>query len=325
MKKIILIVFTLFLTLGCSRPVVESTIDVSNINRIDLEIYEYPHNIIPNDTVRYTITDKDDIDKIVGLINDCRTEPVKFMPKSRMTLFYDNNKQKVILLNNNHLKIDGETYVSNKDIINALSLDGTMGKWSQMKFKKELVLLCDSLGVELPDDISLEGNNPSYIKEAINYYKIYNNKWKNPKESILSLINSFNDNERLTVMFLNPYSSTIDIESNGVPVTISKAYIIEYILSKDSAPKLNLEMFRGQYGTDNSAWNKIIGQYKIYPYGRVYKMDGNTKQKKLTKDDLLVIQKMYRDWWQNYKNLDINEIRKEYRQNKILQPPYYWE
>ncbi len=325
MKKIILIVFTLIFTLGCNRPVMESTIDGSSIKRIDLEIYEYPHNIIPNDTVRYTITDKDDIDKIVGLINDSRREPAILMPKSRMTLFYDNNKQKEILLNDNHLKIDGEPYVSNNDIINTLTLDGIMSKWDQTELRKELVLICDSLGVKFPDDISLDGNNPGYIKKAIHYFKIYNNMWNNPKESISSLINSFNDNERLTVMFLNPYLSSIDIENCGVPGSISKAYNIDYILSKDSAPKLNLEMFRGQYGTDNSAWNKIIGQYKISSYGHVYKMDGNTKQKKLTKDDLLAIQKMYRDWWQKNKNLDINEIRKEYRQNKILQPPYYWE
>lgn len=73
MKKIILIVFTLFFTLGCSRPIVESTIDVSSIKRIDLENYEYPTFLYLDIDIRdkssypitmHAITDKLNLDSL---------------------------------------------------------------------------------------------------------------------------------------------------------------------------------------------------------------------------------------------------------------------
>jgi len=144
------------------------------------------------------------------------------------------------------------------------------------------------------------------------------------KEIIPYLIENIDTEETSFIInFLNPISSFIGsyhINQKG----ILDAYCIDFILSKDSIETVEKILSDDDYLT---RWQKQIEPYRIYGLGIIVKQDENDKPilEPLTHEDMVIIKKMYLDWWEKNKEKPIETLREEFRNgNKILQLPYIW-
>jgi hypothetical protein len=201
-----------------------------------------------------------------------------------------------------------------------LSLSGVLTNLCReqiMKFGKLLFLLiilfascrgqnhcpCDSLGepltVFLPKNLAL---NKTIIPDLIDCMDIDKKSWVGFKPPFSSYLESYHINQ----------------------CGISYAYVIDYILTKDSIESVNKT-----WGEDRDIlhWEEIIKPYRIYSIGVIVRQDEheNLILKPLAHDDMVNIKKMYAAWWNENKDKPIETLRKEFRSgNKILKLPYVW-
>jgi hypothetical protein len=143
------------------------------------------------------------------------------------------------------------------------------------------------------------------------------------KQIIPCLIDSIDMQKTLFIGFKNPMSSHIDnwqINQGG----IQYAYLVDYILSKDSIETITQTWNENE---DILHWAEKIKPYRIYNIGIIVKQDDNGQPilEPLTHKDMVIIKKMYSDWWKKNKDKPIETLREEFRKgNKILQLPYVW-
>jgi hypothetical protein len=143
------------------------------------------------------------------------------------------------------------------------------------------------------------------------------------KQIIPCLIDSVDTPRISFIGFLNPISSYIG-NYHFNQFGIKYAYYINYILSKDS-----VETVEKNWNDDENwlHWEEQIKPYRIYNYGIIVKQDENDKPilEPLTHKDMVIIKKMYSDWWKKNKDKPIETLRDDFRKgDKILKLPYVW-
>ena len=173
---------------------------------------------------------------------------------------------------------------------------------------------------------SCKGQNAcdcSSLGKSILSFECYDKILSMNNQIISCLIDSIDIQKTLFVGFKNSMSSYIGkyhINRGG----IIYAYLIDYILSKDSIETVI------KYWSDNEDflhWEEKTKPYRIYNFGVIVKQDENGKPilEPLTHEDMVKIKKMYLDWWEQNKDKSIEILREEFRKgNKILQLPYVW-
>jgi len=143
------------------------------------------------------------------------------------------------------------------------------------------------------------------------------------KKIIPCLIDSIDILEISFIGFQNPITSDIGnyhLNQKGIRF----AYLVDYILSKDSVETVNKTWNDEE---DWMHWSELTKPYRIYNNGIIVKQDSNNKPilEPLTPKDMVNIKKMYFDWWKQNKYKPIETLREEFRKgNTILQLPYVW-
>ena len=171
--------------------------------------------------------------------------------------------------------------------------------------QKNLQNICDSLGIP--------------IDSSDIYYEILLLN----KQLIPYLIDCIDINKTSFMGFKNPIDSYIG-NYHFNQYGIRYAYLIDYVLSKDSIEIVNKNWEEQE---DWIHWDELTKPYRIYRIGVIVKQDENNKPilEPLTHEDMVKIKKMYSDWWKQNKDKSIETLRKEFRkENKILKLPYVW-
>lgn len=143
------------------------------------------------------------------------------------------------------------------------------------------------------------------------------------KQIIPCLIDSIDISGTSFIGFFNPMSSYIDnyrFNQKG----IKNAYLVDYILSKDSVEIVNKTWNKEG---DVMHWAEQTKPYRIYNIGVIVKQSDHHKLilEPLTPSDMVKIKKMYLNWWENNKDKPIEILREKFRKGtKILQLPYVW-
>ena len=142
------------------------------------------------------------------------------------------------------------------------------------------------------------------------------------KQIIPCLIDSIDTHRISFIGFKSPMSSYIDTWQIN-QIGIQYAYLVDYILSKDSVETVK------KYWSDDDIlhWAELLEPYRIYDIGIIVKQDKNNKPilEPLVYEDMVNIRKMYSEWWKKNKDKPIETLREEFRKgNKILQLPYVW-
>lgn len=151
--------------------------------------------------------------------------------------------------------------------------------------------------------------------------KVVDAIYEKGKDIIPFLINSIDiDDEGGVCGYHNPAYSDTPPGLWG-PVGINYAYMIELIMSKDS-----IEHIEG-ISTIGDGWNEAMKPYMLYQHCTIVRKDaqGIPILKKLTMDDMRKIKKIYSDLWEENKGLDLNEMRKKWRNTNVWEyTPYMW-
>lgn len=142
------------------------------------------------------------------------------------------------------------------------------------------------------------------------------------KQIIPCLIDSIDTDRTSFVGFVNPMKSNIGYHFNQIG--IQYAYNIDYILSKDS---IETVMQTWNDNEDFLHWAEKTKPYRIYNIGVIVEQDDNGQPilEPLTHKDMVIIKKMYSEWWKRNQDKPIKTLREEFRKgSKILQLPYVW-
>lgn len=109
-KKIIILSFVAYILLTVITSSCDQTIVEPDVVEIVIENRETG--------LKQIVTDKDSINKIVSIINSSKKEFCIFMASKEMTLKYKSKNDITILISNcgHYLKIDGKSYVTNRDL-----------------------------------------------------------------------------------------------------------------------------------------------------------------------------------------------------------------
>lgn len=143
------------------------------------------------------------------------------------------------------------------------------------------------------------------------------------KRIIPCLIDSIDTPKISFVGFQNPINSYIG-NYHFNQYGIKYAYLVDYVLSKDSIETVHKTWNDNE---DFIHWSENTKPYRVYNVGVIVKqnINGKTTSEPLTHDDMVLIKKMYLEWWNKNKNKPIEIIRGEFRNGKkILQLPYIW-
>ncbi len=138
---------------------------------------------------------------------------------------------------------------------------------------------------------------------------IYLEVQKIGKEVIPILIEYIDYDRKAEVGFHNPYSSTIDELLYKNYKGIDAAYLIEFLLAKDTIENKEIKY----EGTQQ------INPFNIYGYGVIVKQNKSELIKKpLTYNDMKEIKQIYKSWWGNNEKKSISQLREEWQQNKSI-------
>jgi len=137
---------------------------------------------------------------------------------------------------------------------------------------------------------------------------VYNETYLMGKDAIPCLIDLIDINKKTLVGFQDPKSSTIYPFTFNNQIGIKAAYLIEFILSKDS-----IEAIKGV------EWEQKIKPYRIYQYGVIVKKENNTPVlEPLNYDDMKELKEIYSKWWQLNKEKPLELLRKEWKGNNLI-------
>ncbi len=164
-----------------------------------------------------------------------------------------------------------------------------------------------------------------YLQDSLMTEKAQSEIYKYAKEAIPYLINNMDKNQQTSLtQFINPIESNIPKFIMNNQIGIRYAYLIELILSKDSIETVNKTWNKEE---DWLHWAEQTKPYRIYNIGIIVKQDKYHKTilEPLTPKDMVVIKKMYLNWWKKNKQNSIEKLRDDYRSGKkIIKFPYTW-
>lgn len=164
-----------------------------------------------------------------------------------------------------------------------------------------------------------------YLQDSLMTEKAQREIYKYAKEVIPYLINNMDKNQQTSLtQFINPIESNIPKFIMNNQIGIRYAYLIELILSKDSIETVNKTWNKEE---DWLHWAEQTKPYRIYNIGIIVKQDKYHKPilEPLKPKDMVVIKKMYINWWKKNKQNSIEKLRDDYRSGKkIIKFPYTW-
>jgi len=138
----------------------------------------------------------------------------------------------------------------------------------------------------------LFNDNQDIVKRAIIAFH------KMGKSAIPLLIDSIDNARPMKIILESPRNSTIEIAR---PRGFVAAYLIEWILAIDHIDPD--DMMKSPYLLGNDLNN--------YIYSPCIVIDG----REALAEDLIVIKKLYQEWWRNNSFKELDELRHEWKQN----------
>lgn len=143
---------------------------------------------------------------------------------------------------------------------------------------------------------------------------VYYETHKIGKDAIPCLVDFIDMDKKTFVGFQDPKSSTIHPFTSNNYIGIKAAYLIEFILSKDSIVTVK-----------SDDWEQKSKPYRIHEFGVIVKIKNNEPiLEPLDYEDMKVLKEIYFKWWQLNKDKPIELLRKEWKENKhILDNSYY--
>lgn len=179
-----------------------------------------------------------------------------------------------------------------------------------------------------------EKNNVSfsYLEDHLNDYSSIDSLVHYPKEVIPFLISHISDTTYIDDILRDPRDSYIDPYYIRGAMNIRKgvlfAYYLDYYLSySDSLEILYQKEIKERGGS-------MKGRFffrNFHPSGIIIKQkeDRDNEDESLTPflsaEDMLLIQSQYDNWWSQYKDLSVEQLRVLFKgENGILKSPYYW-
>jgi len=134
------------------------------------------------------------------------------------------------------------------------------------------------------------------------------------KDAIPCLIETIDENKIIVQGFMDRQSSYLPPLNNYSG--IESAYIIEFILAKESVdPNYNFNTSKGE------------NPYRIYHSGLIVKAEEKYPSYKALKyEDMILIKKIYFQWWQKNKSKSIEQLRKDWKENNrpLKNTKYKW-
>lgn len=171
---------------------------------------------------------------------------------------------------------------------------------------------------------SCKGQNSCNLSKKSLYSITYEDALSLNKHIIPCLIDSIDASGTSFIGFKNPISSYIGnyhLNQKG----IRYAYLVDYILSKDSIETVNKTWNEGE---DLLHWTELTKPYRIYNIGIIVKQDKNGKPllDALNHNDMVIIKSLYEKWWKENKSKSIELLRKEWKEKgSILRnSEYMW-
>lgn len=102
---------------------------------------------------------------------------------------------------------------------------------------------------------------------------------------------------------------------------IRSAYFIEWLLWSKNPQSYDYDSFYKEIGGEVPESFRIAIEYYKFKFNVLIK-DGD---KQLMHEDMLVIQSIYKKWWEKNKSLSLNELREKYENDPIWkETPYRW-
>ena len=149
------------------------------------------------------------------------------------------------------------------------------------------------------------------ITDSIMTEKAQNTIFYYGKAVIPCLIEHIDDNQtEYLISFFNPTCSNIPGFICNNQVGIRYAFLIEFILSKDTISPYDNRKLR------LNEWDEYIKKYRIFEYGIIVKRINKIQiLNPLYHTDMVEIKKIYLSWWENNQSKSIEQLRKEWIQN----------
>jgi len=143
------------------------------------------------------------------------------------------------------------------------------------------------------------------VKSLIHSNNRFDTLYQMGKGAIPCLIDFIDIEKRTSVGFIDPLSSNIPSFVLNNYYGIEAAFIIEYILGKDS-----LQI------TINNLRNRKFGNPNLFAYGVIVKKEDEKKGfEPLKYEDMLAIKSIYAKWWEINRNKAIAVLREEWNRN----------
>lgn len=137
---------------------------------------------------------------------------------------------------------------------------------------------------------------------------VYSDVHSMGKDVIPCLISFIDRDKKSVVGFQDPKSSTIHSFTFKNYIGIKAAYLIEFILSKDT-----VESVKSNY------WEQQTKPYNLFGYSIIVRTENdNPILKPLDYEDMKVLKGIYLKWWQLNKGKSIEVLRKEWKENKRI-------
>ena len=159
--------------------------------------------------------------------------------------------------------------------------------------------------------IVLLHNPEKNINEINTFCEIH----KEGKKIIPDLINSIDTNQKTSVGFIHPLSSTIYLFHVNYAGVLS-AYMIEFLLGVEKLECIEVDI----YSYEKSP-------YQIFKYGVIVrKVNDKPVMMPLQNNDMKKIKKYYQTWWEKNKIKSIEELREDWRNDKraLSNTEYIW-
>jgi hypothetical protein len=137
---------------------------------------------------------------------------------------------------------------------------------------------------------------------------IFNETYLMGKDIIPCLIDFIDINKKTFIGFQDPKSSNIYPFISDNYIGIRAAYLIEFVLSKDTITTSKSDL-----------WEQEIEPYRIYKYGVIVNTQNKEPiPKSLNSEDIKVLKEIYLKWWQSNKEKPLEQLRKEWKENKHI-------
>ena len=187
-----------------------------------------------------------------------------------------------------------------------------------------MVLMITSYGFGQRENSYLEQLRDNFTPDDIQIFA--DSIYDRAKEIIPLLINDIDRDEKVVIGLANPYSSNRAPESWNMSYRgVRSAYFIEFLLRAQSNVD-NIQNFRKQNGLpilddSENSWRNKTSFYFLWNDNVIIKEDFSP----LNRRDMKAIKKIYERWWQENKNISIEELRDLYGKKTILEgSPYEW-